>query len=65
MKRCWDTNPYKRPEMVEVMSMVEAIDVSKGGGMIPKDQMQGCLSCFGGSQFMFNQLAYLYYLLRQ
>nr|AAO72572.1 putative protein kinase [Oryza sativa Japonica Group] len=46
MKRCWDANPDKRPEMAEVVSMLEAIDTSKGGGMIPVDQRQGCLSCF-------------------
>ncbi|KAJ0104799.1 hypothetical protein Patl1_18013 [Pistacia atlantica] len=45
MKRCWDANPDKRPEMDEVVSMMEAIDTSKGGGMIPVDQAQGCL-CF-------------------
>ncbi|XP_009784564.1 serine/threonine-protein kinase 52 [Nicotiana sylvestris] len=45
MKRCWDANPDKRPEMDEVVSMIEAIDTSKGGGMIPADQQQGCL-CF-------------------
>ncbi|XWS40754.1 hypothetical protein CRYUN_Cryun17cG0022700 [Craigia yunnanensis] len=45
MKRCWDANPDKRPEMDEVVSLLEAIDTSKGGGMIPHDQPQGCL-CF-------------------
>ncbi|KAI3429987.1 Protein kinase domain-containing protein [Psidium guajava] len=45
MKRCWDANPDKRPEMDEVVSLLEAIDTSKGGGMIPGDQSQGCL-CF-------------------
>ncbi|VFQ95662.1 unnamed protein product [Cuscuta campestris] len=45
MKRCWDANADKRPEMDEVVSMLEAIDTSKGGGMIPLDQQQGCL-CF-------------------
>ncbi|XP_015868278.3 serine/threonine-protein kinase STY13-like isoform X2 [Ziziphus jujuba] len=45
MKRCWDASPEKRPEMDEVVSMLEAIDTSKGGGMIPPDQAQGCL-CF-------------------
>ncbi|PHT46300.1 hypothetical protein CQW23_15458 [Capsicum baccatum] len=45
MKRCWDANPDKRPEMDEVVSMIEAIDTSKGGGMIPVDQQQGCF-CF-------------------
>ncbi|KAL2340882.1 hypothetical protein Fmac_008822 [Flemingia macrophylla] len=42
MKKCWDANPDKRPEMDEVVSMLEAIDTSKGGGMIPVDQQQGC-----------------------
>uniref|UniRef100_A0A1J3DC52 non-specific serine/threonine protein kinase n=1 Tax=Noccaea caerulescens TaxID=107243 RepID=A0A1J3DC52_NOCCA len=45
MKRCWDANPEKRPEMDEVVAMLEAIDTSKGGGMIPPDQQQGCF-CF-------------------
>ncbi|KAF8105129.1 hypothetical protein N665_0162s0008 [Sinapis alba] len=45
MKRCWDANPDKRPEMDEVVSMLESIDTTKGGGMIPGDQQQGCL-CF-------------------
>ncbi|KAK6122989.1 hypothetical protein DH2020_043271 [Rehmannia glutinosa] len=45
MRRCWDANPDKRPEMDEVVSVLEAIDTSKGGGMIPVDQQQGCL-CF-------------------
>lgn len=31
--------------MDEVVTMLEAIDTSKGGGMIPLDQQQGCL-CF-------------------
>jgi hypothetical protein len=37
MERCWDVNPDKRPEMTEVVSMLEAVDTSKGGGMIPVD----------------------------
>ncbi|CAL0330143.1 unnamed protein product [Lupinus luteus] len=45
MKKCWDASPDKRPEMDEVVSMMEAIDTSKGGGMIPPDQQEGCL-CF-------------------
>eukprot|EP01018_Ginkgo_biloba_P002386 Gb_17742 [translate_table: standard] len=45
MKRCWDANPDKRPEMDEVVQMLENIDTRKGGGMIPLDQPQGCL-CF-------------------
>ncbi|KAI3970520.1 hypothetical protein MKX01_024167 [Papaver californicum] len=45
MKKCWDANPDKRPEMDEVVTLLEAIDTTKGGGMIPADQAQGCL-CF-------------------
>ncbi|KAJ0755100.1 putative dual-specificity kinase TKL-Pl-4 family [Helianthus annuus] len=45
MKQCWDANPDKRPEMDEVVRMLEGIDTTKGGGMIPGDQAQGCL-CF-------------------
>ncbi|XP_020266304.1 serine/threonine-protein kinase HT1-like [Asparagus officinalis] len=47
MKRCWDANPDKRPEMDEVVTMLEAIDTSKGGGMIPVDQRSGCLWFLG------------------
>ncbi|XP_057761687.1 serine/threonine-protein kinase STY13-like [Arachis stenosperma] len=49
MKKCWDANPDKRPEMDEVVSLLEVIDTSKGGGMIPPDQQQGCL-CFRKSR---------------
>lgn len=45
MKRCWDANPDKRPEMDEVVPLLEAINTTKGGGMIPHDQAQSCL-CF-------------------
>ncbi|KAI7754080.1 hypothetical protein M8C21_009595 [Ambrosia artemisiifolia] len=45
MKQCWDANPDKRPEMDAVVTMLEGIDTTKGGGMIPGDQAQGCL-CF-------------------
>eukprot|EP00262_Sarcandra_glabra_P008982 TRINITY_DN22939_c0_g1_i1.p1 TRINITY_DN22939_c0_g1~~TRINITY_DN22939_c0_g1_i1.p1 ORF type:complete len:392 (+),score=82.73 TRINITY_DN22939_c0_g1_i1:155-1330(+) len=45
MRKCWDANAEKRPEMDEVVRLLEAIDTSKGGGMIPDDQAQGCL-CF-------------------
>lgn len=45
LKKCWDANPDKRPEMDEVVRLLEAIDTSKGGGMIPEDQATGCL-CF-------------------
>lgn len=47
MKKCWDGNPDKRPEMDEVVRLMEAIDTSKGGGMIPEDKaVQSCF-CFG------------------
>ncbi|KAF4351917.1 hypothetical protein F8388_002279 [Cannabis sativa] len=46
MRKCWDGNPDKRPEMDEVVKMLEAIDTSKGGGMIPDDQTSACF-CFG------------------
>ncbi|KAL9237644.1 hypothetical protein vseg_012168 [Gypsophila vaccaria] len=46
MKKCWDVHPEKRPEMDEVVKMLEAIDTSKGGGMIPDDQTPSCF-CFG------------------
>lgn len=45
MKRCWEANPEKRPEMEEVVRLLEAVDTSKGGGMIPEDQRSGCF-CF-------------------
>lgn len=45
MRKCWDKNPEKRPEMHEVVRMLEAIDTSKGGGMIPEDQTPFCF-CF-------------------
>ncbi|EPS67012.1 hypothetical protein M569_07763, partial [Genlisea aurea] len=43
MRRCWDGNPEKRPEMEEVVRMLESIDTTKGGGMIPLDHQPGCL----------------------
>ncbi|KAJ6709011.1 SERINE/THREONINE-PROTEIN KINASE TNNI3K-RELATED [Salix koriyanagi] len=43
MRKCWDANPEKRPEMDEVVRLLEAIDTSKGGGMLPEDQSTGCL----------------------
>ncbi|GAA0186280.1 non-receptor serine/threonine protein kinase [Lithospermum erythrorhizon] len=46
MRKCWDASPDKRPEMEEVVSLLEAIDTSQGGGMIPDDQASGCF-CFG------------------
>lgn len=45
MKKCWDANPEKRPNMSEVVKLLEAIDTTKGGGMIPKGKSNGCF-CF-------------------
>ncbi|KAK1259704.1 Serine/threonine-protein kinase HT1 [Acorus gramineus] len=49
MRKCWDANPEKRPDMAEVVRLLEALDTSKGGGMIPEDQVQGCF-CFNTSR---------------
>ncbi|GMH25798.1 hypothetical protein Nepgr_027641 [Nepenthes gracilis] len=46
MRKCWDENPDKRPEMDEVVRLLKAIDTSKGGGMIPEDEAAACF-CFG------------------
>ncbi|KAJ9552794.1 hypothetical protein OSB04_016839 [Centaurea solstitialis] len=48
LKKCWDMNPEKRPEMEEVVKLLEAIDTSKGGGMIREDQAVGCFCFYGG-----------------
>ncbi|KAG5580686.1 hypothetical protein H5410_051313 [Solanum commersonii] len=45
MKKCWAGHPEKRPKMEEVVRLLEAIDTSKGGGMIPKDVAGSCI-CF-------------------
>ncbi|KAK7343606.1 hypothetical protein VNO77_12484 [Canavalia gladiata] len=49
MRKCWSPKPDKRPEMHEVVKMLEAIDTSKGGGMIPEDQATYCF-CFSPSR---------------
>ncbi|KAE8663501.1 CXC domain-containing TSO1-like protein 1 [Hibiscus syriacus] len=49
MRKCWDANPEKRPEMGEVVRMLEAVNTSRGGGMIPDDQTPSCL-CLGSSR---------------
>ncbi|XP_065863256.1 serine/threonine-protein kinase 52-like [Euphorbia lathyris] len=46
MRRCWDGHVEKRPEMAEVVRMLEAIDTSKGGGMIPDDDQTARGGCF-------------------
>ncbi|KAL1220667.1 Serine/threonine-protein kinase STY13 [Cardamine amara subsp. amara] len=49
MKKCWDGNPERRPEMAEVVKMLEGVDTTKGGGMIPEDQSPGCF-CFASAR---------------
>ncbi|CAN6561268.1 unnamed protein product [Malus baccata var. baccata] len=46
MRKCRVASPDKRPEMEEVVKLLDAIDTSKGGGMIPENQSTGCF-CFG------------------
>lgn len=49
MARCWDGKLDNRPEMAEVVALLEKIDTNKGKGMtpaIPDNTAQGC-SCFG------------------
>ncbi|CAA6665498.1 unnamed protein product [Spirodela intermedia] len=49
MKRCWDANPDRRPEMDEVVAILEAIDTTKGGGMIPTTS-SGAASVYAGPE---------------
>lgn len=42
MRRCWDANPDKRPDMDEVVKLLEAIDTDKGRGMTPEDENGRC-----------------------
>ncbi|CAA3022985.1 serine threonine- kinase HT1-like [Olea europaea subsp. europaea] len=47
MKKCWDTDPKRRPKIEEVVQMLEAIDISNGGGMVQDDvEPRGCFSLF-------------------
>ncbi|KAJ0974093.1 hypothetical protein J5N97_016058 [Dioscorea zingiberensis] len=46
MRKCWDANPNKRPDMDEVVRLLEAIDTTKGGGMLAlDDDDQACVGC--------------------
>lgn len=48
MTRCWDGNPDNRPEMSEVVALLERIDTGSGkGGMTPVDDVAHGCSCFG------------------
>ncbi|KAG8092935.1 hypothetical protein GUJ93_ZPchr0012g19887 [Zizania palustris] len=46
MRRCWDADPDVRPEMDEVVRLLEALDTSKGGGMAPEVKPAGAAGCF-------------------
>ncbi|KAL5206932.1 hypothetical protein ABZP36_035141 [Zizania latifolia] len=47
MRRCWHADPTKRPNMAEVVRLLEALNTSKGGGMLPDDRkMPGCFCLF-------------------
>lgn len=49
MARCWHADPDRRPEMSQVVELLEKIDPAKGKGMtpaVPDHVAQGC-SCFG------------------
>ncbi|KAK1644100.1 hypothetical protein QYE76_061905 [Lolium multiflorum] len=49
MARCWHADPDRRPEMSEVVALLEKIDTTKGKSMtpaVPDHIGQGC-SCFG------------------
>jgi hypothetical protein len=41
MKRCWDADPEKRPDMKEVVQLLEDLDTSNGGGMTPEGIAEG------------------------
>ncbi|TVU45068.1 hypothetical protein EJB05_04539 [Eragrostis curvula] len=47
MARCWDGNPDNRPEMSEVVALLERIDTAGGKGMTPVDDVPHGCSCFG------------------
>lgn len=51
MHKCWDASPEKRPDMDEVVRFLEALDASKGGGMVPEAQAGGCLCFFRAQRF--------------
>ncbi|XP_020255115.1 serine/threonine-protein kinase HT1-like [Asparagus officinalis] len=50
MRRCWDANPDKRPDMDEVVKLLEAIDTDKGRGMIAEDEKVRCCPMFFSSK---------------
>ncbi|KAL6268889.1 hypothetical protein ACE6H2_025800 [Prunus campanulata] len=47
MKQCWDVEPKRRPEMEEVVSMLESINTSNSEASIRSHAPSGCFSFFG------------------
>jgi hypothetical protein len=45
IRKCWDPNLDKRPDMDEVLQLLEALDRRKSGGMTTEGQAGGCW-CF-------------------
>ncbi|XP_006653214.1 serine/threonine/tyrosine-protein kinase HT1-like [Oryza brachyantha] len=45
MRRCWDAEPVSRPDMQEVVAMLEKLDTKKDHRMVPVGQPSGCF-CF-------------------
>ncbi|XP_006662364.1 serine/threonine-protein kinase STY13-like [Oryza brachyantha] len=45
MRRCWDAEPTSRPEMQDIVDMLEKLDTRKGRGMVPVRKPSYCF-CF-------------------
>ncbi|XP_037489270.1 serine/threonine-protein kinase STY13-like [Triticum dicoccoides] len=45
MKKCWQADPEKRPDMLDVVQLLDALDTTHGGDMIPEGKTHGCF-CF-------------------
>lgn len=45
MKSCWQADPEKRPDMLDVVQLLDALDTTQGGDMIPEGKTPGCF-CF-------------------
>ncbi|KAE8806034.1 Serine/threonine-protein kinase HT1 [Hordeum vulgare] len=45
MKSCWQADPEKRPDMLDVVQLLDGLDTTQGGGMIPEEKTPGCF-CF-------------------
>ncbi|KAB1213099.1 Mitogen-activated protein kinase kinase kinase MLT [Morella rubra] len=66
MTRCWDANLDNRPEMEEIISMLEAIDTSKGGEDIKVEFMdadEGKTSAVVGSIIKQSEFSEFWWIL--